>query len=299
MFSRFKQRLTHIYQSVTQKLAGIFTASSIDTQTIAELEQLLLSADVGVQTTHTIIDQVTRAYNADRTIDGTTVHDIVAHTLRTVLEDAPTYRPSRVFLLVGINGSGKTTFAGKCAHQFTQQKKSVVLGAADTFRAGAPEQLAQWAHQSGAQLVQGASGQDPAAVVFQAADRYKQERADILIVDTAGRLQTKAHLMQELEKIKRVLAKQLPDTPVTTLLTIDSMLGQNSLEQARLFHEVTPLSGIVLTKMDGTGKGGIVFPIVQQINTPIAYYTFGEQIDAYAPFDAASYVTRLLTDKDT
>ena len=164
-----------------------------------------------------------------------------------------------VYLLVGINGSGKTTFAGKLANSFTKNGKRCLLAAADTFRAAAPEQLTEWSKKSDASLFTGTQNQDPASVVFGACDQYKKENFDTLIIDTAGRLQTKDNLMKELEKIKRIVAKQLPDHQVTTLLTIDAMLGQNSFSQAKIFNEATDVNGLVLTKMDGTGKGGIIF----------------------------------------
>jgi len=201
---------------------------------------------------------------------------------------------SRIHVLVGINGSGKTTFAGKLAHFYKQQGKKVLLVAADTFRAAAPEQLAQWSERSGVGIVLGKQNQDPASVVFAGCERFKQELFDILIIDTAGRLQTKANLMNELAKIKRTIDKQLPNEPINVLLTIDSMLGQNSFEQAKIFKESTQVNGIVLTKMDGTGKGGIVFGIAQELGIPVAYVAFGEQADQFAPFNAENYVEELL-----
>ena len=207
---------------------------------------------------------------------------------------SPDLSTERVFLFVGINGSGKTTSIGKLAHHYTQQGKKVLLVAADTFRAAAPEQLNQWALQVGADILIGKEGQDPASLVFQGCEKFKNEQYDILIIDTAGRLQTKINLMHELAKIKRSLSKQLPEESIATLLTIDSMLGQNSFEQAKLFKEATDVNGIILTKMDGTGKGGIVFAIAQELGIPVAFLTFGEQADQLKKFDAQEYVTELL-----
>jgi fused signal recognition particle receptor len=201
---------------------------------------------------------------------------------------------SQVFVLVGINGSGKTTFAGKLAHKLKQEGNNVLLVAADTFRAAAPEQLTAWAQNIGVDIVLGTPNQDPAAVVFAGCERFKKENYDAIIIDTAGRLHTKTNLMNELAKIKRVITKQLPDKSITTLLTIDAMLGQNSFEQAKLFKECTDVNGIVLTKMDGTGKGGIVFAIAHQLHIPIAYISFGEQLDNIKLFDAQEYVHDLL-----
>ena len=196
--------------------------------------------------------------------------------------------------MVGINGSGKTTFAGKLAHKYAQESKKVLLVAADTFRAAAPEQLQEWSDTVGVDMVRGTQNQDPASVVCSGCEKFKTDQYDILIIDTAGRLHTKTNLMNELTKINRVITKQLPDKTVNTLLTIDSMLGQNSFEQAKLFHESTDLSGLVLTKMDGTGKGGIVFAITDELAIPIWYITFGEQLNQLKLFDKNEYVDNLL-----
>jgi fused signal recognition particle receptor len=201
---------------------------------------------------------------------------------------------SRVHLLVGINGSGKTTFAGKLAHFYKKQGKKVLLVAADTFRAAAPEQLTAWAQASDTPLVIGAPNQDPASVVFMGCEKFNKEQFDILIIDTAGRLQTKVNLMNELAKIKRIIQKQLPNETINTLLTIDAMLGQNSFEQAKLFKESTDVTSVVLTKMDGTGKGGIVFSIAQELAIPVAYISFGESNDQLASFNPEQYVEELL-----
>jgi len=201
---------------------------------------------------------------------------------------------NRVFLLVGINGSGKTTFAGKLAHQFIKQGKKVLLVAGDTFRAAATAQLKEWSNRVHADIIIGKENQDPASVIFTACQQFKNNDYDVLIIDTAGRLQTKVNLMKELEKIRRILSAQLPEQKVTTLLTIDSMLGQNSFEQAKLFHESTSLDGIILTKMDGTAKGGIVFAITQELRIPIAYISHGETVEHIDSFNAQEYVKQLL-----
>ena len=195
---------------------------------------------------------------------------------------------------MGINGSGKTTFAGKLAYDLHKQGKKVLLVAADTFRAAAPEQLKQWAIRTGASIINGKEGQDPASVVFTGCEQFKSQGFDALIIDTAGRLQTKTNLMKELEKIHKIISRQLPNYTPCTLLTIDAMLGQNSFEQATLFNESTQLDGIVLTKMDGTGKGGIVFAITQQLGIPVAYIAYGEQPEQLKLFNAQEYVQELL-----
>ena len=200
----------------------------------------------------------------------------------------------KVYVMVGINGSGKTTFAAKLANKFKQKGHKVLLVAADTFRAAATEQLEAWATKIGVDIVTGSAEQDPASVVFKGCEKCKQEGYDKIIIDTAGRLQTKVNLMKELEKIKKIIKRHFPDENINTLLTIDSMLGQNSLEQAKVFQESTDVNGIILTKMDGTAKGGIVFAISQELNIPIAYISFGEQLDQFKTFDAKEYVSELL-----
>ncbi len=291
MFGFIKKQLQKIYTGFTSKLASFFGRTTIDESTLHELELLLIAADTGVNTTRTIIAQIKQAKPAE----GVALRTVLEPILVSILQKAGSYDTSRrVYLLVGINGSGKTTSIGKLAYQLRSQGKKVLLVAADTFRAAAPEQLIAWASSIGVDIELGAAQQDPSAVVFNGCARFKQEGYDTLIIDTAGRLQTKTNLMHELAKIKRVITKQLPDQPVSTLLTIDSMLGQNSFEQAKLFKECTQVDGIILTKMDGTGKGGIVFAIADQLQIPIAYITFGEHVEQIKLFDAQLFVHELV-----
>jgi len=295
MFSFIKNKLQKIYSTLTTKLAALFGRSTIDNNVIQELEILLLASDAGVKTTRTIIEQLKHNIGSSITSGAqlkTALHDILLSILeanQTIATDN-----NRIFLLVGINGSGKTTCIGKLAHKYAGQGKKVLLIAADTFRAAATQQLMQWGQKTNTDVFCGTDGQDPAAVVFLGCDKFKKEGYDILIIDTAGRLQTNINLMNELAKIKRVIAKQFAQEKIVTLLTIDSMLGQNSFEQAKLFKESTNVDGIILTKMDGTGKGGIVFSIAQELNIPILFITFGEQSDQIKTFNAQEYVTELL-----
>jgi len=292
VFSFIKEKLSKIYNQFTSKLSALLGRTTLDEQTLKDLEILLLSADTGVQTTRAIIKRL------QEMADGRSLHEVLRVILMDELQKAPAYAyDAQVMLLVGINGSGKTTFAGKLAHHYAQKGKKVLLVAADTFRAAAPEQLRVWATRSGVALVEGKPGQDPSSVVFEGCQRFKDEKFDIVIIDTAGRLQTKVNLMQELAKINRVVAKQVPGYTMQTLLTIDAMLGQNSFEQANLFKACTHVNGIVLTKMDGTGKGGIVFGIANQLNIPVAYISYGEAIDQMTPFNAKQYVTELVNEK--
>jgi fused signal recognition particle receptor len=293
MLSFIKNKLQKIFTHITSKLGSFFNKKTVDENTLKELEILLIGSDVGINTTRTIINELRNNTNV---VDGAQLKTALHSILLSILNknDMPNYTNQQIFLFVGINGSGKTTSIGKLAHFYVQQGKKVLLVAADTFRAAAPEQLAQWAQQTHADILTGKEGQDPASLVFQGCEKFKKEGYDILIIDTAGRLQTKINLMHELAKIKRSLSKQLPDISIATLLTIDGMLGQNSFEQAKLFKESTDVNGIVLTKMDGTGKGGIVFAIAQELAIPVVFLTFGEQADQIKKFDAQEYVTELL-----
>jgi|SRR5579871_2736910 len=295
MFNFIKNKLQKIFSAVTSQLSSFFSKKTIDEAALKELEILLLSSDVGVPTTHFIIAQLKKDVDAGL-CDGLHIkkrmHTILIDILHSAM--APNHQAQNIFLFVGINGSGKTTSIGKLAQMFTNQGKKVLLVAADTFRAAAPEQLKEWARVAGTDILIGKEGQDPASLVFQGCEKFKKEQYDILIIDTAGRLQTKTNLMHELAKIKRSIAKQLPGESIATLLTIDAMLGQNSFEQAKLFKESTDVTGIILTKMDGTGKGGIVFAIAQELAIPVVFMTFGEQADQIKLFDPQEYVTELL-----
>lgn len=295
MFSFIKNKLQKIFSTVTSKLGSFFSRATIDEAALKELEILLISSDVGVTTTRSIITQL-RKHIGTGAIDGAQLKQHMHTILLNILtqHQTPDIDKQQIFLFVGINGSGKTTSIGKLAHHYVQQGKKVLLVAADTFRAAAPEQLQQWALKSGADILCGTEGQDPASLVFQGCEKFKDEHYDILIIDTAGRLQTKINLMHELAKIKRCVQKQLPDLCVVTLLTIDAMLGQNSFEQAKLFKESTDVTGLILTKMDGTGKGGIVFAIAQELAIPVVFITFGEQFDQIKRFDVKEYVDELL-----
>ena len=295
MFSFIRSKLQKIFASVTSKLGSFFSRKSIDAAALKELEILLISSDVGVATSKSIISQLKKDVDSG-------LHDgkHLKKRMYTILLDiliknkSDDHNDQKVFLFVGINGSGKTTSIGKLAHSFVQQGKKVLLVAADTFRAAAPEQLKEWANKAGVDILLGKEGQDPASLVYQGCEKFKNESYDILIIDTAGRLQTKINLMHELSKIKRAVQKQLPDESIATLLTIDAMLGQNSFEQAKLFKESTDVTGIILTKMDGTGKGGIVFAIAQELEIPVSFLTFGEQVDQIKVFDPQEYVSELL-----
>lgn len=293
VFGFLKNTLKKIYSSVTSPIKALF-ARPLDEQALAELETILLSADTGIKTTHLIMGKVKDAWQHGNLKDGQDLKALLEQELLSLLQSKPFETLSPIIVLVGINGSGKTTTVAKLAHMLKQQNKKVLFVAADTFRAAATQQLERWASQLNADIVIGAEGQDPASVVFTGLQRYKTGNYDTVIIDTAGRLQTKINLMKELEKMKRVITTQAPDQKMTTLLTIDSMLGQNSFEQAKLFNESTPIDGIILTKMDGAAKGGIVFAISNELKIPIAYISFGEQPEQLKKFDTHEYVHDLL-----
>ncbi len=294
MFSFIKQKLQKIFSHVSSKLSGFWQKQTIDESTLNELELILLQADTGVHTTRTIIDQLKKDAAAGKLTDGAALRTALEKQLMAILDSVPTIDDQSVYLLIGINGSGKTTLAAKLAHQAIAQGKRPLLVAADTFRAAATEQLETWATRTGCEIETGKPGQDPASVVFASAKKCVDNNFDVLIIDTAGRLQTKTHLMAELAKIKRMVNRHLPDRSICTLLTVDAMLGQNSFEQAKLFNESTELDGIVLTKMDSTGKGGIIFSITQSLKVPVTYISFGEQTDQLKMFNAQEYVQELL-----
>jgi fused signal recognition particle receptor len=295
MFSFIKNSLSNLYSSFTTKVSSLFSRATIDQETLKDLERLLIEADTGYQTTQTILQSLQKKFQQGTLKEGQDLKKALQEELLQMLYSFE-YKTTQIYLLVGINGSGKTTFAAKLAYKMLQEGKKVLLAAGDTFRAAATEQLALWTEKMGAELVKGKQGQEPGSVVFQACEAYKAGKQDVLIIDTAGRLQTKINLMQELAKLKRIIQKQLPDVQICTLLTLDAMLGQNSLEQAKIFNESTKVDGIVLSKMDGTGKGGIIFAINHEIKIPVAFISFGEKIDQLKQFNAQEYVEQLLTE---
>lgn len=298
MFSALKQAFSKIYTAVTKRLHSLFSTAKVDQKTLEQLETILIEADLGIQTTREVIKELTTDVQQGKIVAGSDLQAAL-HAQLTRFLTQQTYREDAdVIMLVGVNGSGKTTAAGKLAARFKEQGFEVLIAAADTFRAAAENQLIEWAKRSNTPVIQGTPGQDPASVVFKACQEFASRKRGKLIIDTAGRLQTKVNLMRELEKIGKVVQRVLPNAKISTLIVIDAMLGQNALDQAKLFHESTPISGMLITKLDGSGKGGIVCAITNALHVPIAYVSFGERIDQIAPFDAVEYVTQLLQGKD-
>ena len=270
----------------------------IDAELLDELEYTLISADIGVRTTEEILERIRQRVERHQLSDAAELKGMIREHLLEILaasERAPAHvvDPPAVILMVGVNGSGKTTTIGKLAQRFRNEHRSVLLCAADTFRAAAIEQLEVWAERSGAQLVRQGPGSDPSAVVFDAVQAAKARKLDCVIVDTAGRLQTKENLMAELHKMTRTARKVIPDAPHEVLLVLDATTGQNGLEQARKFTESSGVTGIVLTKLDGTAKGGIVVAIARELNLPIRYVGIGEKVDDLLPFDAEKFIQSL------
>lgn len=295
MFGFIKKHCVRIYNQITEKLSSIFFSSTVDDMLLENLEDVLLKSDVGVSTTTYIMDHLRDKIKTKTITDGATLKQELSIILESILASVSyDYNKDTVFLFVGINGSGKTTSIPKLATHFKKQGKKVLLVAADTFRAAAVEQLATWAQHLKIDIEVGKENQDPAAVVFTGCQKFKQGNYNILLIDTAGRLQTKSHLMAELSKIKRVVEKQFPGQKICTVLTVDAMLGQNSLQQAKIFQESTQLNGIMLTKLDGTGKGGVVFAIAQELKLPVLFVSFGEQKEDFSLFDDKEFVHDIL-----
>ncbi|KKP22480.1 MAG: Signal recognition particle-docking protein FtsY [candidate division TM6 bacterium GW2011_GWF2_28_16] len=299
MFKFIKDKITKVYNNFTAKIDSIFSNNNINDKFFEELKILLISADTGIKTTEKIIENLKNKIKNKNISEMAQVKEelsvILQDILNSDLNNNINYTP-KILLLVGINGTGKTTFAAKLANKLKQDGKKVLLVAADTFRAAAVEQLQEWGKKIDVTVFAPSKAGDASGVVYDAIIKFKTENYDHIIIDTAGRLQTKVNLMHELEKVKRVIAKALGEIHVnlSSWLIIDAMLGQNSFEQAKIFKEVINLDGAVLTKLDGTGKGGMVFAIKSQLNLPILYVSFGEKLQDFNVFDSKEYVFGLL-----
>ena len=291
------------FGKITRAIAG---KSTVDADVLDQLEEALVSADVGIDTTVEIIRRIEERVAKDKYINTAELNSILQSTIRQLLVkpeealmpgDAPVTADKKpyVLLIVGVNGVGKTTSIGKLAYQFKQAGKSVMLGAADTFRAAAVDQLTIWSDRIGVPIVKKEMGSDPASVAFDAVNSAVAKGADILIIDTAGRLHTKTHLMDELSKIKRVIQKVIPDAPHEVLLVLDGSTGQNAIEQAKQFTAATDVTGLIITKLDGTAKGGVVLAIAHQFKIPVRFIGVGEKMEDLLPFDAEQFVESLFS----
>ncbi|HEX2579629.1 MAG TPA: signal recognition particle-docking protein FtsY [Rhabdochlamydiaceae bacterium] len=296
IFKRIKSALAKTRSFLGSKIKALFS-SSIDAETLEQLENILYQADIGTQVTGEFVDDLKEFLKKN---PSPTPDEILARMrgFAQDLLDAPPKIESKtgkphVYLIVGINGSGKTTSVAKLAQLLKKEEKKVLLAAGDTFRAGAIDQLSLWAGKIGVDIVKAQSGSDPSSVAFDALTAAKSRGMDAVIIDTAGRLQNKTDLMQELDKIRRVCNKVVPGSPHEIILVLDATIGQNAVEQAAVFHQFTPLTGILVAKLDGSAKGGVILPIYRQLGIPIRWVGVGEQIDDLTPFDSNDYVSGL------
>ncbi|KGI85110.1 MULTISPECIES: signal recognition particle-docking protein FtsY [Exiguobacterium] len=317
-FKKLKDKLTTSTQEVSQKFTDgltktrdgfasavndlVYRFREVDEDFFDELEDLLIQADVGVTTTMDLVEDLKEEVKRRNLKDPVAVRDALVEVVANRLQEDEADRELNmqdgltVILFVGVNGVGKTTTIGKLAHQLKSEGRSVMLAAGDTFRAGAIDQLQVWGERVGVPVIRQAEGSDPAAVVFDAVQAAKSRGVDVLICDTAGRLQNKVNLMKELEKVKRVIEREVPNGPHEVLLALDATTGQNAMVQAKAFKEATNVSGIVLTKLDGTAKGGIVLAIRNELDIPVKYVGLGEKVDDLQAFDPEQFVYGLFGD---
>ena len=298
-FGRLVAGLSRTQSQLVERFdAALKGRKEIDQGLYDDLEGVLLSADVGIKTTQGLLERIKSRASRDQLKEPSALRGLLQEEMLAVLRQGdPHIRVEQtspfVILIIGVNGVGKTTTIGKLASRYTRAGKKVVLAAGDTFRAAATEQLEIWAERSGAEIVKAKEGADPSAVVFDAITAARARGADVVIADTAGRLHTKTNLMEELKKVTRVAGKALPGAPHETLLVLDSTMGQNALSQARIFHEGCSLTGLILTKLDGTAKGGVAIGIVDELKLPVKYIGVGEKVDDFQPFDPEQFVKAL------
>jgi fused signal recognition particle receptor len=300
LLDRMKEAVSRTRDSLQERMDDLLTLTRpVDESALEELENTLIASDVGVATTQEIITSLRQQSSRQQIQDGAELRRMLKAEMLRILESVP--RPERnagtrphVILMVGVNGAGKTTTTGKLAAWYGEQNRSVLLCAGDTFRAAAIEQLEVWSERAGVAMIRTRQGGDPSAALFDSLKAAQARDIDVLIVDTAGRLHTKANLMAELDKIRRTAQRFIPDAPHETLLVMDATTGQNGLQQARLFTDSAAVSGIVLTKLDGTAKGGVVIAIARELGLPVSYVGIGEKMGDLIPFDANAFVESLL-----
>jgi len=301
LFEKLKEGLSKTHQGFVEKIDQLLTGrKSIDQDFLDELEGLLFSADLGVKTSSQLIEGVQRGLKKGELQEPERVKDFIRQEILRILQmgekplsiDFSQTKPF-LFMVVGVNGVGKTTTIAKIAHQYSSQGKKVLFGAADTFRAAAVEQLEVWATRVRADVIKHSKGSDPSAVAFDSVHAAKARNVDLVFIDTAGRLHTKVNLMEELKKVKRIIAREYPGAPHEILLVLDATTGQNAISQAKLFHEAIGVTGIALTKLDGTAKGGIIIGITDELKIPIRYIGVGEGMDDLREFNASEFVQAL------
>ncbi len=302
IFKKFKKGLTKTREGFVNKVNNLVVINKeIDEEFYEELEDILISSDVGVETTLKIVDNLKNKVKNKKLKKSDDVRTLLKEEMAKLVinkEEIIDYEKQKpyVILVVGVNGVGKTTTIGKLSHKFKEKGKSVILAAADTFRAAAVEQLEIWANRSDAGFIKHQHGSDPAAVAFDAIQAAKSRGTDVVIIDTAGRLQNKVNLMNELKKINKVIQKSIPDISCETILVLDATNGQNALSQAKLFKDSVDISSIILTKLDGTAKGGIIFGISSEMDIPVKYIGLGEGIEDLNEFESESFVDALFDD---
>ena len=296
IFSKLFGALNKTKASLSEKLRVLFSKNKLGDEFYEELEEILISADVSVATAEEIVERVKEQAINEKLKDGNYVTSILKTTLTEMLEESEVEPPCYpcVIMLVGVNGVGKTTTVGKLAHHFLSQGKTVTVAAADTFRAAASEQLSVWAERAKVRIVKHEEGSDPSAVIFDAVSSVKAKKTDVLIIDTAGRLHVKENLMNELRKMDRVVTREFPEADFLKLLVLDATTGQNAVSQARVFDEAVELDGIVLTKLDGTAKGGFVFSLASELSLPVLYAGVGEKMDDLEAFNSQDFVDGIL-----
>ena len=297
LFSKISAGLKKTRESISSSLSGLFASfRGVDEDLLEELTEILVMADVGIHTAEEICDILRQKAKEEKITDEAQVRELLKTIVSDMLKGDSSLnlstKPS-VIMVIGVNGVGKTTTIGKLANNLRAGGKKVVLGAADTFRAADAEQLAVWAERSGCEIVRATEGADPASVVFDTAAAAKRMGADVMICDTAGRLHNKKNLMDELAKMFRIVKRELPESSIETLLVLDAATGQNAVNQAREFKNIADITGIILTKIDGTAKGGVVLAIENELKIPVKYIGVGEQIDDLRPFDAAEFTEAL------
>ncbi len=302
LFGRLKQGLSRTRQGLTGNLSSLFQGKTIDADLLEEIEDTLIMADIGINATRQIVDDLQQRLSRKELKDSEALNTALKENMAAILQpcdNALTIDDNTkpfVILMVGVNGVGKTTTIGKLAKHLQKAGKSVMLAAGDTFRAAAVEQLQTWGERNDIPVVAQAQGADSASVIFDAFESAKARNIDVLIADTAGRLHTQSHLMDELKKVIRVLKKIDPEAPHETLLVVDAGTGQNALTQAEQFNQAVELSGLCLTKLDGTAKGGVIFSIAQKLKLPIRFIGVGEGIEDLRPFDADDFIAALFDD---
>lgn len=298
-FSKLKEGLSKTKNSFNEKMNNVFSNfRKVDEELLEELEEMLIMSDVGVETSLKIIDNLRTRIKREKIEDEEGVKKALREEIKKIFDDVQQNNEEKskpsVILVVGVNGVGKTTSIGKIANRLRQDGKKVVIAAADTFRAAAVEQLEIWADRADCDIVKRKEGSDPASVVYDAIKVTKEKNADILICDTAGRLHNKKYLMDELEKIKKVIDKELPDSSKEVLMVLDATTGQNAISQVKAFKETVDINGIILTKLDGTAKGGAIIGIVSENNIPVKFIGVGEQIDDMEKFNSEDFVKALI-----